>query len=343
VLVDELAVPLVLAPLAGGPSSPALTAAVSAAGGFGFLAAGYLSPEALEDQLAAVRTLTGTPFGVNVFSPSSSPAEPADVDAYVQAVVAPLAAETGVALGAARHDDDGYEAKLDLLVSARPAAVSFTFGCPDAEVVARLHRAGIEAWVTITDQAEATFATEVGADVLVAQGAEAGGHRGSFLDHDHAPLALDELLEALASDRSRRPVVATGGLMDGADVARVLGAGAASAQLGTAFLCCPEAGTVPVHREALRSARATLLTRAFTGRRARGIANAWVERAGDRAPSAYPELHHVTSPLRAHGRATGQADLVNLWAGTGHERVRELPAADLVATIAAELAAARAR
>jgi nitronate monooxygenase len=343
VLLHELALPLVLAPMAGGPSTPALTAAVSGTGGLGFLAAGYLSAAALEEQLGAVRSLTDAPFGVNLFCPPGAPPDPAAVGAYVDRVLTALAASAGVALGAPRHDDDGYDAKLDVLLAGRPGAVSFTFGCPTGTAVERLHDAGIEAWVTVTDAEEAAIAAAVGADVLVAQGAEAGGHRGSFVDHDRQPLPLDALLAELASRHSPTPIVATGGLMDGDDVARVLASGAAAAQLGTAFLCCPEAGTVPVHREALRSARPTVLTRAFTGRRARGIANAWSEAAGDTAPSAYPEIHHVTSALRAHGRATGQPDLVNLWAGTAHERVRSLPAAELVAAIAGELADARRR
>ena len=135
-------------------------------------------------------------------------------------------------------------------------------------------------------------------------------------------------------------IVAAGGLMNGADIAAALAGGADAAQLGTAFLLCPEAGTVAAHRRALRSGGATTLTRCFTGRRARGIENPWTSRFGSAAPSAYPEIHHMTSPLRAHGRATGNPDLVNLWAGTGHATVREMPAADLVATLRAELAAA---
>jgi nitronate monooxygenase len=287
---------------------------------------------------------------VNLFSPPGASGDPAAIESYVDDVVAPLARACGVALGAARHDDDAYEAKLGLLVASRPAAVSFTFGCPSATTVERLHRAGIEAWVTVTDADEAQLARASGADVLVAQGGEAGGHRGSFVDHDREPLPLEALLALVRRSGSSTgdgwdgpAIVATGGLMDGADVARVVAAGAAAAQLGTAFLCCPEAGTAAVHRDTLRSERPTVLTRAFTGRRARGIANAWSAAAADRAPSAYPEIHHVTSPLRAHGRTTGQPDLINMWAGTEHHRVRTLPAAELVAEIAGEIAAVRHR
>jgi nitronate monooxygenase len=165
----------------------------------------------------------------------------------------------------------------------------------------------------------------------VAQGAEAGAHRGSFTDGDGEPLPLAALLPlALATGV---PVVAAGGLMTAADVAASLAAGASAAQLGTAFLLCPEAGTTAVHRQAIVRGGPTTLTRAFTGRRARGIVNRWIETVGDAAPSAYPEVHHLTAPLRAHGRAAGDPDLVNLWAGTGHHLAQEMPAASLVAEL----------
>ncbi|MGD9696600.1 MAG: nitronate monooxygenase [Thermoleophilia bacterium] len=335
----DLAVPVVQAPMAGGPSTPALAAAVSGAGGLGFVAIAYLAPDAAAARIAEVRALTGAPFGVNLFCPPSGAAAPAAVDAY-RRVVEPLAAAHGVALGAPRVDDDGWEAKLDLLVEHRPAVVSFAFGCPDGAVVERLRAAGIAVWVTVTDAREAALAAAAGADALVAQGAEAGGHRGSFEDRDDPPQPLDELLPAVRAAGGGAPVVAAGGLMDGGAIAAALGAGAAAAQLGTAFLLCPEAGTSPVHRAAVAGSAPTTITRAFTGRRARGVVNAWTEGIGRDAPSAYPEIHHLTAPLRAHGRARGEADLVSLWAGVGHARARPIPAAELVAELAREIAAA---
>lgn len=332
--------PIVLAPLAGGPSTPALAAAVSNAGGLGFLAGGYLTPDQLDARLEALAASTDRPYGVNLFCPPPASGDAAAIGAY-RDVLRPLAAAAGVELGEARFDDDNYDEKVALVTRRRAAVVSFTFGCPAEATIERCQRSGARVWVTVTDVDEATTAAGRGADALVAQGAEAGGHRGSFVDDDDEPATLLDLLADILAALPTASIVATGGLMTGGDVARVLAAGAAAAQLGTAFLRCPEAGTSDVHRRALLAETDTVLTRAFTGRLARGIANAWTEGVGRQAPSAYPELHHVTAALRAHGRAVADPDLVNLWAGTGHAHSRDLPAGDLIAALAAELRAAR--
>src|SRR5215213_1023042 len=242
-VLDRLAVPVVLAPLAGGPSTPELTAAVSDAGGFGFLAAGYLAASALAERLERTRTLTEAPIGVNLFVPGT-PAPPQAVDAYA-ARLADDARQAGVELGAARFDDDNWAAKLELLMATPVAVVSFTFGCPEPEVIDRFHDAGSEVWVTVTGPGEARRAVDAGADALVVQGAEAGGHRASFRDDPAADetggIGLLSLLQ-LVGAQADLPLVATGGIATGAAIAAVLAAGAAAAQLGTAFLRCPEAG-----------------------------------------------------------------------------------------------------
>jgi len=335
VILDQLEVPIVLAPLAGGPTTPQLAAAVSNAGGLGFLAAGYLTAPALADQIGAARQLTGGPLGVNVFVPGA-PAADGAVDAYV-AALAGTASRAGAELGRPRFDDDGWQAKLDLLAADPLPVTSFTFGCPDRDVVTALQAAGSEVWVTITTPAEAQQAEAAGADVLVVQGSEAGGHRGSFRDDPASDdgfglLALLQLVTA----RSSRPLVAAGGIATGAGVAAVLAAGARAAQLGTAFLRSPEAGTSPVHRAAVAASGGTATTRAFTGRLARGIRNQFLDEHSAHAPAAYPEVHYLTAPLRAAGRSSGDAGLVNLWAGQAHELGRELPAAELVALLADE-------
>jgi nitronate monooxygenase len=320
VVLDALERPVVLAPLAGGPSTPELAAAVSEVGGLGFLAFGYLSAHAAAERLAALRALTHRPFGVNLFVPG--PRSPADVGPYVER----LRAAGLEPLGEPRWDDDGWEAKLALVREQPPAVVLFTFGCPPADVVAWLDS---EVWVTVTSPREARLAAEAGADALVVQGAEAGGHCGSFEDRDQDPAPLAELLPAVREAVSL-PLVATGGIMTAAHAAAALAAGAAAVQAGTAFLLCPEAGTAEVHRRRIASNDATELTRAFTGRLARGIRNRFMADHSDAAPSAYPDVHYVTAPLRARGRAEGDPELVNLWAGTNHHLAQAAPAADIV-------------
>jgi len=340
-ILDQLAIPIVLAPLAGGPTTPQLAAAVSEAGGLGFLAAGYLSASALGAQLAAARALTSTPLGVNLFVPGPA-AAPGAADRYA-ALLAAEAERAGSALGTARSDDDDWDAKLALLASDPPAVTSFTFGCPDPAVLAAVRAGGGESWVTVTTPAEAVQAAAAGADVLVVQGSEAGGHRGSFLDDPAADLTdgtgLLALLQ-LARSRTALPLVAAGGIATGAAVAAVLAAGASAAQLGTAFLRTPEAGTSAVQRAAVASQTPTAMTRAFTGRLARGVRNRFLDEHSEHAPSAYPEVHYLTAPLRAAGRAAGDPDLVNLWAGQAHELSRELPAGELVRQLGAEARAA---
>jgi nitronate monooxygenase len=338
-VLERLAVPIVQAPMAGGPSTPALAAAVCEAGALGFVAAGYRTADALAADLAAVRAATARPVGVNVFVPGGVPADPELVAAYTRRLE-PVARAAGTALGAPRFDDDGYAAKLERLLADPVAVVSFTFGCPDPSVVADLRAAGSDVWVTVTDPAEAAQAAAAGADALVVQGAEAGGHRGAFADRpDHIDYGLLALLQLIGAEVGR-PMVATGGIATGAGVAAVLAAGAAAAQVGTALLRSPEAGTSEAHRRALTWGRPTGLTRAFSGRLARGIVNGLQAQHSADAPIAYPEVHHLTAPLRAHARQAGDAELINLWAGEAYTLAPAMPAAAIVATLAADARAA---
>jgi len=331
VVLDQLQHPIVLAPLAGGASTPELTAAVSEAGGFGFLASGYLSPEALEERMVRVRELTEAPFGVNLFVPGDPEAEAPGLNEYLREV-AQDASRYGAELGEARYDDDGYLAKLALVGSQRPAVASFTFGCPEPERIAALKETGVEVWVTCTSPREAGIAAKAGADALVLQGSEAGGHRASFVDADDEPLSTLVLLRLVAG-RIRLPLVASGGLTDGPAVAGVLAAGASAAQLGTAFLRADEAGTEPAYRKALGSSTPTALTRAFSGRRARGILNRFMADHSEGAPAAYPQIHYATSPMRAAARKRGDPDGFNLWAGQAHELAPRGPAAEILRSI----------
>lgn len=337
--VRALPRPIVQAPLAGGASTPALAAAVSGAGGLGFLAAGYRTVEALGTEIASLRARLslGLPFGVNVFADPGHGADEATVEAYA----ARLHAE-GRTLGEPRWDDDAYAAKVDLLCADPVPIVSFTFAAPSAADVERLHAVRSAVWVTVTTVVEARHAAAVDADALVVQGVEAGGHRGSFDDASPGDIGLLALLQLVRAEVSL-PLIATGGIATGEGVAAVLVAGAAAAQLGTAFLRCPEAGTASVHSAALDGSAPTAVTRAFTGRSARGIRNRFLDAHSAGAPSAYPQVHHLTAPMRAAARAAADPQSLHLWAGQAYPLAREVPAAELVADLDAQARAALRR
>ncbi len=332
-VLDRLAVPVVLAPLAGGPSTPELTAAVSVAGGLGFVAGGYLSAEELRRRIERTRALTQGPIGVNLFVPGPGPTEPdhyADFSARFRA----WAGAADVSVGEPRYSDDDWDAKLELLRAQPPEVVSFTFGCPAREILAGLRAAGTEVWVSVTTPQEAGRAAAAGAQALVVQGSEAGGHRASFVDREGDPMyALLPLLSLVRAGVSV-PLVASGAIATPRSLAEVIAAGAVAGQIGTAFMLAPEAGTSPAHREAIRGDAPTVLTRAFTGRLARGIRNCFIDEHGAGAPVAYPELHYLTSPMRRDARERGDASLINLWAGEAHGLARPRPAAETVRWLA---------
>jgi nitronate monooxygenase len=332
--VRDLEHPIVQAPMAGGVSTPALAAAVSDAGGLGFLAAGYKPADAVRAEIEAVRAATDRPFGVNVFAPPWPVPDPAAVERYARAL-----AERHGELGTPRHDDDGWDDKLVLVADLRVPVVSFTFGCPGAAEVERLHAAGVAVWANVTAPAEAQEAEAAGADALVIQGVEAGGHRATFDDATPVDLGLLAALQLVAAV-TQLPLVASGGLATGRAVGAVLVAGAAAAQLGTAFVLAPEAATSPAHRNAVAGDGATGLTRAFTGRTARGIVNRFQREHTQGAPLGYPDVHHITAPLRSAARERGDADGFHLWAGQGHVLAEPLPAAELVSRLAADARAA---
>jgi nitronate monooxygenase len=322
--------------MAGGPTTPALVAAVSEAGGLGFLAAGYKTASAVQAEIAAVRSATARPFGVNLFYPTRDEVDEEAIDAYARS----LRVEEdryGVAVGVPVWSDDEWDAKLDLVARERPAVVSFTFGCPERESVEWLRSLGIAVWATVTTPAEAELALAAGADALVLQGAEAGGHQGSFRQHDDEPLSTLTLLELVATVTDR-PLVAAGGIATAAEIAAVLHAGASAAQIGSALMLADEAGTSEPHRQALRGRAPTRLTRAFTGRRARGLVNRFMLEHDRDAPAAYPAIHALTAPLRAKARALGDADGINLWAGQAYHLAREAAAGEIIERWRADLA-----
>jgi nitronate monooxygenase len=330
----DLVVPVIVAPMAGGPSTPELAAAGTNAGGLGFVPGGYLTAEVFGERLTAARGMTSGPLGANLFVPQPSAATPDAIQRYADALGGD-ADRYGAELGVPRFDDDHWAAKLDVLLDLRPEIVSFTFGVPGAEECTRLRQAGITTVGTVTTLAEARLAVNRGVDGLAAQGPESGGHRGTY-DPTASPATepLDELLTALFAAVDV-PVVAAGGLMTADDVDRVRQAGAVAAQLGTAFLLADEAGSSPVHRAALSGEEfsTTAVTKAFSGRYARGLRNRFIDEHEDEAPLGYPEVHWMTSPLRAAAVRAGDPQGFNVWAGTGFRKAIAAPAAEIIGTL----------
>lgn len=332
--------------MAGGVSVPRLAAAVSEAGGLGFLAAGYKTPDGMYQEIKQLRGLTDRPFGVNVFMPQPETADRTAVDVYAHQ----LSGEANwyeTELGDPDSGrDDGFDAKLTVLLENPVPVVSFHFGCPARDVLDSLRRVGTRTLVTVTTPDEARAVERAGADGVIAQGMEAGGHQGThwdFPETDGCGLGLLTLV-AQVREAVAIPVVAAGGIMRGSQIAAALAAGASAAQLGTAFLVTHESGAHALHKQAMTNPLfvRTELTRAFSGRPARGLVNRFLREHGRYAPAAYPEIHHLTSPLRKAAAKAGDAQGMALWAGQGHRMVRELPAGRLVEVLAAELAVARA-
>ncbi|MDN5822013.1 MAG: nitronate monooxygenase [Brachybacterium sp.] len=327
--------PLVAAPMAGGPSTLALARAVSSAGAFPFLAGGNQSPEALAADIGEARGL-GTAFGVNLFV---LPPWEIDEDAFA-AYVEELAADAaglGVTLDPApRGDDDHFSAKLALLREAPVPVVSFTFGLPPAAAVSALQAVGTTVLVSVTDPEEARAAAERGVDALVVQGPSAGGHSATHHpSRTPDPIRTEELVRQVRAAVDL-PLLGAGGVDGPVAVRRILTAGAEGAVSGTMLLRTDEAGTSPAHRAALADPtfRETVLTRAFTGRPARSLRNAFVERHHDTAPTGYPQIHHLTRELRRRAAAGGDPQHLHLWAGTGWRSAPEGPAGEVIMRLA---------
>ncbi|PTM99130.1 MULTISPECIES: nitronate monooxygenase [unclassified Streptomyces] len=344
-LTDLFPHPIVQAPMAGGVSVPHLAQAVSEAGGLGFLAAGYKTADGMYQEIKQLRGLTNRPFGVNLFVPQPDSADPGAVEIYAHQL-AGEAAWYETELGDPDSGrDDGFDVKLAVLLDNPVPMVSFHFGVPSRDVIDSLHRVGTFTLVAATTAEEALAVERSGADAVIAQGVEAGGHQGTHRDVPERGGAGIGLLSLVAQVRETVsiPIIAAGGIMRGGQIAAVLAAGASAAQLGTAFLVTPESGASAVHKQALTNPLfvRTELTRAFTGRPARGLVNRFLREHGPYAPAAYPEVHHLTAPLRKKAAASGDAQGMALWAGQGHRMARELPAGQLVEVLVAELDAAR--
>ena len=336
--------PILQAPMAGVQGS-ALTVAVSNAGGLGALPCAMLGPDALRQELAAIRAQTDRPFNVNFFC-HTPPALDAAREAAWRATLAPAYAEFGIdpatiPAGPGRRPFDAETAEL--LAAFAPPVVSFHFGLPSPELLARVRGWGAKVLSSATTVEEARWLEAHGVDAVIAQGLEAGGHRGHFLSDDLTrQMGTFALLPQVVA-AVRVPVIAAGGIADAAGVASAMALGAAGVQVGTAYLLCPEATTSAVHRAALQSeaARHTALTNLFTGRPARGIVNRFMRSFGPMNEAAVPRFPLATSavaPLRARAEALGMDDFSPLWAGQHADGCREMPAAQLTRQLAHGLA-----
>lgn len=335
--------PIIQGPTAGGFNSPAQVAAVSNAGALGSLACCLLSPETIRAQTAEIRKLTDRPFCLNFFvqqTPNPSLEEVEQAKEWLKPAWS-LLGWTELPTPAKWCED--FSQQFETLIALRPAVASFTLGILSVEQIRRLHDAGIFVIGTITHVDEALAWESRGADAVIASGIEAGGHRGTFIGRqEDATLATFELLPRVVAAVGI-PVIAAGGIMDGADIKRALAAGAQAVQMGTAFLVTDEATVNQPYKQRLLTAgdHPTRLTRTFSGRYARGLENRFMQLIASKEQQVplYPIQNALTSPIRAEAAKRGDSELMSLWCGTGVARARPMPAAELVATLLAEISA----
>jgi nitronate monooxygenase len=337
----DVTLPIVQAPMAG-TSTPALAAGASNAGALGSLGVGASTPQQAQAMIAATRALTNKPFNVNLFCHEPASANPARERAWLE-LLRPFFAEFGATppegLTEIYKSFIADEEMFDMLMAERPAVVSFHFGLPSAAWIKALREAGIVMLANATSVSEAAQIEAAGIDMIVAQGYEAGGHRGVFDPRKGDPqLGTFALVRSIAR-ASRLPVIAAGGIMDGQAIAAAMRLGAAAVQMGTAFLLCPESGANAAYRSVLKSAPATAVTSTISGRAARGIVNRLYLDADPRALAAlpaYPIAYDAAKALNAAASAKGSADFAAQWAGQGVSMIRELPIAELIAALVKE-------
>ena len=340
----QLALPLIQAPMAGGITTPQLVAAVANHGGVGSFGFAYSTPEKIHTDLLAAQSLTSGPINANffVFSPVHLPSD----QIQAKALQALRALDVGGVQSLSIPEEPFYPSLMDQLGpiwKARPAILSFHFGLPPEGVIEKAHALGIAVGISATSLAEALAIESAHADFIVAQGIEAGGHRGQFdLQANDEALSTLELTAQLAK-HCRLPIVAAGGIMNGAQIQAAIAKGAKAAQLGTAFLCCDESGTPPSYRHYLlhKQDRPTTLTKAFSGRFARGLENTFTRTMQDQTTLPFPIQNTLTGPLRQWAGAQHDAEYQSLWAGTAYAQVRSISTAALLQKLRDEIDAAK--
>jgi nitronate monooxygenase len=345
-VLDQLGIqhPIVQAPMAGGSTTPELISAVSEAGALGSLGSALSSPQKILDDVAAIRRLTSRPFNVNLFVLGEAVVDDVTRTRMQRAAerLAPIRTELGLAeINIPTRFAEPLADQLAALREAAPPLASFHFDLLPADEVRALKQRGCRILGSATNVAEARAWEERGADIICAQGAEAGGHRGTFIGSMEESMIGTMSLVPMVAAAVKIPVVAAGGIMDGRGIAAALVLGAAGVQMGTAFLTCPESGIHPDYKRALLGpgAARTVVTRAFSGRPARGLVNRYLELMHphqDEVPS-YPIMNAMTSELRAASGKANRMDFMSMWAGQGAPMSRSLPAGELIRTLVSEM------
>lgn len=337
---SKLSLPIIQAPMAGGINNPRLASEVSNAGGVGSFGFAYSTPKKISEDLAATRALTKSPINANffVFSPVDLPAQVIQEQALAALKNLPITGEYALSIPQAPFYPD-LEEQLKPVWEHCPDILTFHFGIPSQNIMARARSLGIAVGITATSLNEAQAIEKAGAHFIVAQGIEAGGHRGIF-----NPEAADEKLTAIELTRQLLggcsiPVVAAGAIMDGTDIANALRTGAVAAQLGTAFLCCEESGASPAHKEYLLKHRnnGSVFTTGFSGRPARGINNEFIRLMENKMVLPFPIQNMLTASLRQLGGKTNNGEYQSLWAGQDYSRTRKLNAKNLMLALKDEL------
>lgn len=318
-MFHQLNYPIIQAPMAGGISTVNLALAVSQNGGLGFLAAGYKTPDEIEQEIIKCSE-SSLPFGVNIFVPQND-----EIDQSVHLYKECLEKDYSIPLSIPEADDDYWNEKLQLILKYKVPYVSFTFGCPSKEIIEQIKNGGSYIIVTVTNVEEAKIAESHGADAVCLQGYEAGGHRATFQNVDESSkISLFELIPALRKE-IQLPIIAAGGIINGKDIRHALHAGANAVQLGSAFLCTEESGANPVYKQALLSDEfsETTLTRAFSGRLARGLKNDFISKYDSLAPANYPSVNSLTKPIRAKALKEQNPQDMSLWASTRWKEIKQ--------------------
>jgi len=337
---SKLSLPIIQAPMAGGINNPRLASEVSNAGGVGSFGFAYSTAQKISEDLAATRALTNGPINANffVFSPVDLPEQAVQQKALEALKNLPIEGEYSLVIPQAPFYPD-LEEQLKPVWEHCPDMLTFHFGVPSPSIMTRAHSLGITVGITATSLKEATAVEQAGADFIVAQGIEAGGHRGIFNPDDaDEKLTTSELTKQLVRGCSI-PIVAAGAIMDGADIAKALSAGAVAAQLGTAFLCCEESGATPAHKEYLlrHHSRGSVFTTGFSGRPARGINNEFIRLMENQMVLPFPIQNTLTASLRQLGGKTNNGEYQSLWAGQEYARTRQLSAKTLMRALKDEL------